>query len=621
MRAFGFCCLDKREVMVKRNPLNGLWLFLIFACSWNFLILKIWWPGFWHFDAFVYLDGFVLWRLEIKNLSYESALYASLLKLSLLIWDGFQPILILQIVFAAVVTTYFLSLRNRYDELKGPILFLSSLGLFLPNSSWMLINVERDILFVWSLVFILVLLARLAFDNSKDWPSKGVFFVLGLSAAAATSLKQEGIIVVPVVTIQLILIGCPWRRIPIFLGSATFFSILFLVFFPLAMNAGMSSESNTTVQRQSNLFLGRSFKDSVDTLNRARSDGMVAAPNYEKIVAMSSRFSVLADMYQLKTPDSQNEVRRILEGYIDSINKNHAMFYVFRSMALGEITLLFLLLFSGFFFRTAAVGLLPLSHYLLVFLFQPVPKGRYFYFTFLSFFFLLPLILCEIRWLVRLKLGAPSSVPGRFGSLSLNNRLLIPTVGLSFVVLILIVGTSISTRSLIENTSASSLDRFKLVRLREANPMVALNLKYKSGEEFSASFLEAYQRIEDFCKRKGLKIMGPMVGRDMEWFEEDYAAGPNEKMIRLAYPVNRALANRDGEFYPWEFPIGGFVVGEYVGPYSPHPGMESFFIEAYGFIGNHLKIAKGNPYEFYLVTPKESDSPNEFKTVLYIPIE
>jgi hypothetical protein len=386
----------------------------LFSILWMIVAFSIWWPGVLSDDAIDYLDELLITQSSIKDFSEETYLYAALMKFSVMLTGNFSFLIILQFTLAAFLIAIFCDFQNRI--LKNPLwCSLIAIGsIFIPTTSMMLLSVERDVLFVWSLIWICILQLKIIFFPIEVLERRNVFLQLGLALVLCSCFKQIGFFAIPVVFFQIFILKFPKREYVSFGKSFLSFGFCFYALFPLLLGVKVAQwpigigyfshlksfkmlyEPGFFYAPQVSVGIG-SLENSFGKIQYARNQGIISPPNYPAISRLKSSYENIISKLRLDSPPRFGSLKNTYLEILNWLNVNQWRFYFLQSFLLGEFVLLFLILGAYWIPKTSLLALLPISQYLMTFLLQPVGKGRYFYFIFLVPFFFIPIAIYELK--------------------------------------------------------------------------------------------------------------------------------------------------------------------------------------------------------------------------------
>ncbi len=272
----------------------------------------------------------------------------------------------------------------------------------------MLQYAQRDIFFSWAVIWIFTVLAQIADGTERR---SRLAIVLGLAVVIAMEFKQSALVGPFVVLAQLLLLRVGRKVIKAYAVSFLGFFLLISVALPISqkipvatpiqysletLDLGLDIAKDQTGKGES-LNVREYLKLKVSHYLHAREE-----PNYVffdlKTVLDFSQFSekVFARDPRLWQYPSQGLAGKV-HAYLYELITGTQWGRIWNKILLGEIVLLLGLLGLRWLPSSAILCVYPLVQVIITFLFQPVGKGRYFYFLLLLPYFLLPYLLKEWR--------------------------------------------------------------------------------------------------------------------------------------------------------------------------------------------------------------------------------
>lgn len=219
-----------------RPQVSAAFIFLLCA-GYFFAHLLAFWPGMLSIDGFDYIHQINFMARAAGDLNYESRLYGALLFYLAKLDPVLTYVSLLQILLAAGTITYGHYLVSRRLRMPVAALFGAAFLVFTPNNAWMVIHSERDILFSWLGLLMMLQLIDLSLPTTAAASLPRRMIPLALTAVLAAGLRREGLLLLAVLVPQVYLLRRPARAVWLSLfGSAAVWSGLLLLLLPTPLD-------------------------------------------------------------------------------------------------------------------------------------------------------------------------------------------------------------------------------------------------------------------------------------------------------------------------------------------------------------------------------------------------
>lgn len=183
----------------------------LFALAYFSAHLAAFWPGLITIDGYNYIYDIVISGDPVQDFDFESQLYGALVFFLAKFDVRLLYVTALQILVAAGTVAYGYYVIARRLGRPGAAL-LGVAFLFLPVNAWMVITSERDVLFAWLGLLLLLQLMHLSLLGPKAGHSAVRMALLSLTAVALAGLRYEGVMLAALVPWQLYVLGKPDAR-------------------------------------------------------------------------------------------------------------------------------------------------------------------------------------------------------------------------------------------------------------------------------------------------------------------------------------------------------------------------------------------------------------------------